>query len=50
MVVKKKKELQKNNEYLCHIFNSANGAKITFETCNWTMDVLLHSLIECLWV
>ena len=32
----KKKELRKNNRNVCvtHIYNPANGAKITFETYN----------------
>ena len=30
------------------ISNPANGAKITSETCNLIMDVLLNNLLECL--
>jgi len=50
MLVNKKQELQKNNRSICvtPIPSPANGAKITFELYNEIIDVLLHSLIQCL--
>jgi len=47
---KKKKEFGNDNRNICVtcISNPANGAKISFETYNQIMGVLLHNFIECL--
>jgi hypothetical protein len=48
MTINKEKELRKNNRNICvtRISSPANGARVTFETYNSVMDVLVHSLIE----